>query len=306
MSKLWMKDNKLLVKDNRLLLADECCCESPFPCSFSKTVQGDVSTAMADMTGDIYDTCVDWWTDEETGETYCMYYDYTRSNLPGYARWCNYGDSQYPYNQFFGFTSLPTGGNSKTGRIACTISGNVSLENAALNTYYFYLQLSATASVVGATNSSENTWGASGTLSIATPTIPPTVEGSYSYTSLNTSPCGDDHGMVWINGNLRGVAWHGWFVPTCYEGDQCYDTCMEGYSEFESMNNQEIPESEILGMFSGFHLAMGSWDGACCGYCPRGGVTVYVQRNGLSEETARALCRAWTRANAIQIGVSDG
>ena len=171
MSKLWLKDNKLLIKDNKLLLADECCCEPPFPCSFSKTVQGEVSTAMADLTGDIYDTCAYWWTDPETGETYCEWYDYTRSNLPGYGRWCNYGDAQYPSNQFFGFNSPPSGGISKQGRISCTISGNVAVENPSLNTYYFYLQLSASASVVGATNTSENTWGASGTLSISTPAI---------------------------------------------------------------------------------------------------------------------------------------
>ena len=135
---------------------------------------------------------------------------------------------------------------------------------------------------------------------------PPAIEGSYSYSSMYASPCGDDHGMVWINGNLRGVAWHGWFDPECYEGDQCYNTCEAGYDEFESMNNLKIPESEILALFSGFHLAMGSWDGACCGYCPSGGVTAYLQRGGLSEETARALCKSWTRSGAIQIGVSDG
>lgn len=306
MSKLWMKDHKLLVKNNRLLLAGDCCCESPFPCSFSKSASQDVSTAMGDKTGDIYETCQDWWTDPDTGETYCMYYDYTRSNLPGYGRWCNYGNAQYPYNQFFGFNSPPTDGPSKQGRVSCSVSGSVGLESYQTGTYYFTLNLSASVSVNGASNSTENTWGASGTVAVSIPGIPAVGAGGTSYAYMSASACGDDHGMTWINGTLRAVAWHGWFVPTCYEGDQCYSTCREAQDDMDQVGNQEISEAEVLSLFSGFHIAMGSWDGACCGYCPSGGVSASVYRSGLSEETARSICKSWTRSSAIQIGLSDG
>ena len=308
MSKLWLKDHKLLVKDNRLLLADECCCESPFPCSFSKSVTAQVSTAMADTIGDIYDTCAYWWTDPETGETYCEWYDYTRSNLPGYARWCDRSEPGWPYNQMMGFHSPPYGGTAKTGRITCQIGGEVYPINYNAppyqGTYVFRLHMKCDTRVLSPVYPGENTWGVLGSLALSVPAIPEAQPGLWNETYFNPQPCGDDHGVVWINGELRGAAWHGWFVPECWQGDTCYGMCMEALADLDK-TSEPVAEEVLLGLFGGFHLATGAWDGACCGYCTGGGISLELYR-GISEETARQTCRAWTRANAINIGITDG